>query len=382
MAKKAIQDESKKTNKSHFHFACMSSRTPLLKLGDKSNDVYQLQTFLRSTGYLGKNCLPGTFCTFTVAALRHFQKCYGLDDSGEADKKTLALASRPRCGNPDLDSGSNSSGAAPFVLRGCKYNTTNLTYAFTNSTSDLTINRQQEILREAFNTWAAVTPITFTEVGPSNDPTFPIAFHRGDHGDGSAFDDGGSIQGNVLAHAFFPPPCGGIHSGAIHFDESEIWTDVAAPGKIRLLNVAIHEIGHLLGLSHSNVNDAIMFAFYDDDVDSLRNDDINGVQALYGSRPAGTTPIRGTLSSTGTSQVHRVNAQSGKMRVTLRGPANSDFDLYVRAGSAPTRTLFDARGFTGSSNEEVSLNVSGGDVFVMIDSWKGRGAYEVDIVFN
>lgn len=382
MAKKAAQVESTKQKKSHFQFECMSSRTPLLKSGDKSDDVYQLQTFLRSTGYLGKNCLPGTFCTATVAALRHFQKCYGLDDSGEADRKTLALISRPRCGNPDLDSGSNSSGAAPFVLRGCKYNTTNLTYAFTNSTSDLTVDRQREIIREAFGAWSAVSPLIFTEVGTSDNPTFPIAFHHGDHGDGSAFDGGGSVQGNVLAHAFFPPPCGGIHSGAMHFDEFENWTDAAAPGRIRLLNVAIHEIGHLLGLSHSNVNDAIMFAFYDDNVDALRTDDINGIQALYGSRPAGSTPLRGTLSSTGASQVHRISAQSGKMRVALRGPANADFDLYVRAGSAPTRALFDARGFTGSSNEEVSLNISGGDVFVMIDSWKGSGAYEVDIVFQ
>ena len=91
-------------------------------------------------------------------------------------------------------------------------------------------------------------PVQFTAVAPTEAPTFSIAWTRTNHGDGSSFDDGGSIQGNVLAHAFFPPPCGGTFAGALHFDEFEIWTDTAAPEAIRLLNVATHEIGHLLGL--------------------------------------------------------------------------------------------------------------------------------------
>jgi hypothetical protein len=377
MVKRTPADRGNK--KSHFRFACLSDRKPHLKKGSVGDDVYQLQTFLRATGYLGRDCIPGTLCGKTSAALQHFQKCYQLDDTGEADEKTLQLITRPRCGNPDIDSGGNSSGAAPFVLRGCKYPTNNLTYAFINSTPDLDVQRQREIIREAFSAWASVSSLRFSEVGADQSPNFPIAFHRGAHGDNSPFDDGGSIQGNTLAHAFYPPPCGGTHAGAMHFDEFETWTDAAAPGRIRLLNVAIHEIGHLLGLAHSNERNAIMFAFYDDNVDSLRPDDINGIQALYGAPSAGVIPIRGSLSHTGANQVHRLSGQSGRIRISLRGPQEADFDLYARIGSTPTRAQFDARGFTSSSQEEITLNITGGDMFVMVDSWRGSGSYELEV---
>jgi hypothetical protein len=268
------------------------------------------------------------------------------------------------------------SGPAPFVLRGCKYNRTDLTFAFINSTPDLPGDRAHDIVREAFDAWAQVSQLRFIEVGPGDSPTFSVSWERGNHGDGSAFDDGGTPTGNTLAHAFFPPPCGGAFAGALHFDEFERWADAASAGAIRLLNVAIHEIGHLLGLSHSNIRDAIMFAFYDDAVDRLRQDDINGIQALYG-RPTGALPIRGELHGDGDSQTHKITAQPGPLRIALRGPSGQDFDLYVRAGFPPTRANFDGRGFSSSPNEDVRLSVSGGDVFIMVDSWRGAGAYEL-----
>jgi hypothetical protein len=372
---------AKISQKKKFEFEVLRTKgNAALKQGATGDDVWALQSFLTSAGYLGRSREPGRYCECTRAALRHFQKCYGLDDSGEADDKTLRLIQRPRCGVPDISPGSSAHGAAPFVLRGCKYNSTDLTFAFANGTSDLPGGREQDIVREAFAAWVAVSPLRFTEVSPNDSPPLTIAWERKNHGDGSPFDDSGSMQGNVLAHAFFPPPCGGPFAGALHFDEFESWTDAATSGAIRLLNVAIHEIGHLLGLDHSNDQNAIMFAFYDDNVDSLRQDDINGIQALYG-RPTGPVPIRGSLGGTGQNQSHRITAQPGRLRVTLRGPTGQDFDLYVRAGMPPTRTLFDARGFSSSPNEDVQLDVSGGDVFILVDSWRGAGAYEVQLAF-
>ena len=382
--KKTAKKRSKRyasPKKKSYEFSCLKRRR-VLTVGDENEDVRALQTFLCHMGYLGKQRKAGYFCKGTQDALRYFQKCYGLDDHGEGDKSTLELIQRPHCGVPDQPADGLSSGPAPFVLRGCSYDSTELSFAFLNSTPDVVVDRQREIMREAFDAWAAVTPLRFIEVDANDDPLFPISFERLDHGDGSSFDDGGSINGNTLAHAFYPPPCGGQFSGALHFDEFEQWTDAASPGAIRLLNVAIHEIGHLLGLGHSNVEDAIMFAFYDDNVDSLRQDDINGIQELYGARPAGVAPIRGQLVGSGDSQLHRITAQTGMMHVRLSGPPDQDFDLYVRNGFAPTRIQFDARGFSPTSQEEIQLPVMGGDVFVMADSWRGQGSYELFVDFT
>jgi hypothetical protein len=125
-----------------------------------------------------------------------------------------------------------------------------------------------------------------------------------------------------------------------------------------------------------------MFAFYDPEVDSLRQDDVDGIQTLYGRRPQGSVPIRGQLAKTGAQQIHRITAPRGRMTVMLFGPSGADFDLYVRAGLAPTRSLFDARGFTANSNERVSLDISGGEMHIMVDSWRGSGSYEVEVEFS
>lgn len=53
---------------------------------------------------------------------------------------------------------------------------------------------------------------------------------------------------------------------------------------INLFQVASHEFGHALGLSHSDVQGALMYPYYAGYVPdfTLPRDDINGIQALYG----------------------------------------------------------------------------------------------------
>lgn len=48
--------------------------------------------------------------------------------------------------------------------------------------------------------------------------------------------------------------------------------------------MAVHEFGHSLGLSHSSVQGAIMYPYYQSLTSDfkLSSDDITGIQAIYG----------------------------------------------------------------------------------------------------
>ena len=72
-------------------------------------------------------------------------------------------------------------------------------------------------------------------------------------------------------------------SGDAHFDDAERFTTGTKDG-INLDWVALHEIGHSLGLEHSNVRESVMYPWYKGYQGSnieLTNDDILGIRALY-----------------------------------------------------------------------------------------------------
>jgi hypothetical protein len=171
-----------------------------------------------------------------------------------------------------------------YSLSTAKWHKFSFTYYINNNSTHLTASQRSSIISAAFQTWAAAACFTFTEVSSPTNADFKLSWHVGNHGDGSdnAFDG----VGGVLAHAYYPPPLGGSYAGQIHFDDAENWT--ADLSGISLLSVAIHEIGHALGLEHSSVSTAIMYRYYNGGT-TLTQDDINGIQALYYPPSSGTS---------------------------------------------------------------------------------------------
>jgi hypothetical protein len=131
-------------------------------------------------------------------------------------------------------------------------------------------------VRDAFALWSSQTALTFTEVSSRQQADILIGWAEGDHGDGDSFDG----PGDVLAHASFPNPYQ-ARQVFLHFDDSERWVN-SETQNVDLLTVAAHEIGHTLGLGHSDDPDALMYPSYSGPHRFLGRDDIAGVQSLYG----------------------------------------------------------------------------------------------------
>ncbi|MFN8459816.1 MAG: matrixin family metalloprotease [Anaerolineae bacterium] len=146
----------------------------------------------------------------------------------------------------------------------------------------------QTEIAAAFAAWSAVANIQFVEVSDSglasNAPGATGNIRIGAHAFDGVF--------NVLAHAYFPPSTGDTFNsiaGDLHFDVAEPWSCSPASGKIDIGLVALHEIGHSIGLNHepANGNLAVMNPTYNPALSVLQQDDINGVVSIYSASGLG-----------------------------------------------------------------------------------------------
>jgi hypothetical protein len=260
---------------------------PSLSKGEQSPEFTAVQDFLRRFGYLpGVTVSKGRLDDPTSEGLARFQEFFDLPVTGEFDEPTREMMTTHRCGMPDLANG------VAFVTN-CAWPTPSLTFAFEDGTNDIAGSSEFQAVRNACATWASAGPVTFVETSATEDPDITVDWRP-------ATDPDRSMVGGVLAHADFPPGCAVVTNTLpkpVHFDDSEHqWVIGAVAGGFDVQTVALHELGHILGLNHSSVAGSVMFptVAWNTTNRVLTADDLGGIQQLYPAAvlAAGTYTIR------------------------------------------------------------------------------------------
>ncbi len=213
--------------------------------------------------------------------------------------------------------------AQGFVKSGTKWSSSGdgryrITYSYSNLFDESFapgVNASEKRLAAelGFGMWARYAPLDFVEiedVGPDpgivGDGNYTVGEDHADIRIGYHAIDGNPDGPDVKAHAWYPSTFStNGRAGDVHFDDGDEFTfltdalptsvDAAFP----FLLIMTHEIGHALGLAHSDmtpaeqaVMDAGIQMFFDDALAAdLMGDDIAGIQSIYGVGVGSVTPI-------------------------------------------------------------------------------------------
>lgn len=159
-------------------------------------------------------------------------------------------------------------------------------------------------------------------------------------------------------------------------------------GEFYVEGVQVHEVGHGIGLGHSNVSGATMFpsvSACNNSPATTETDDDNAILALYGGGGGGGAPCTGCDHYTGflsgaNDFEYEPNGTyyfsgSGTHRGWLEGPSGTDFDLRLYRWNGSSWVVV-ASSLSSSSSEFIQFNGSSGYYLWQARSWSGSGNYD------
>jgi hypothetical protein len=159
-------------------------------------------------------------------------------------------------------------------------------------------NWQSQVLKAA-QVWAQQTNINFAVVADDGAPSGSGNYRQGDPGMGDIRIGGYAFGNSTLAMAYQPPPVNNYSiAGDIVFNTGQSWREGTT---YDLFTVAVHEIGHALGLDHSSSAGAnAMYPSYNGVKNGLSADDVAGIRAIYSGGAARTPDAFDSAASNNT----------------------------------------------------------------------------------
>jgi predicted Zn-dependent protease len=259
-----------------------------LTLGSEGEAVISLQTQLEATGYLAKStdeadtvrprATWGDLDESTHFALKTYQGFYRLATTGIVDEATLAMLRLPRCGVPDNPYRALYKLSEPMQ----KWKRNRITWARKNNYSEMSAAQTRSAVAEAFSWWCKATPLQFTEMLDNVLEDISIAFGQiplpyGNSPTVIGLAATASVPSGVMEDLFRTI----THSAITMKDPlaSGTWSLEQSPNLVRGI---AHEIGHALGLDHSDVPSAVMWPAIAGNSQFLDGDDIDAITTLYG----------------------------------------------------------------------------------------------------
>jgi hypothetical protein len=236
------------------------------------------------------------------------------------------------------------------------------TLAGATLTQNVTDAERVGVLR-ALQTWEAAANVNFAVVPDSGLPLGAAGPAQGDPRFGDVRVALLPLSADVVSTSVPFSPGAGTWSGDMLFNS----TCTFGPGGFDLYSVALHEVGHVLGVSGNTTNTgSVMFEYYSGPYTGLDAAATTAVQALYGARtdegddqghddngqgkknlePLGTTATGvvlfgqdGTLHHADKTETYRLTLPQGS------GPASLDVEVWSPAGTPGlSLTVLDAGG--------------------------------------
>ncbi len=144
----------------------------------------------------------------------------------------------------------------------------------------------ESAIETALEAWSDVIDVNFTQTPLSNQrDSIDFSFRSIDG------------SGGTLAQAYLPDDVNPARiAGDVQFDLAERWEIGNGLGRsaFDLARVAVHEVGHALGIDHLNVSGSVMAPYVSptEQFTGLRSVDVDAALALYGAATTNTTTVQ------------------------------------------------------------------------------------------